>query len=485
MLKTIFRKQIVAYLSALIISFVFLGIVLSSVFSSYLVNQKRVLLTEQCERIAQIYTQYQFLYAENFSDRTLQIERVNMRTRLSKELDSMQMYMNANCFFTDKNMKVVLPSEEIDFLYGEKITEETLKTVLQREIPIYRGTLSGYFTDTQMIIGYPIIVGENVVGAAFVSAPMDDVNKTIKDMIVMTLLTLTVSAVVAFIMVYAMSMTITKPILKMNEHAKVIASGDFEKRLYVKSNDEVGQLAESFNNMAESLQNQEETRRAFISNISHDLRSPLTSMTGFLKAILDGTVPPEKQNHYLAIVLDESERLSNLANDLLDLNKIRTLDIELDISRFDLNELIRKTVLMFENRVTEKNINMVVNFANNTDYVRADYDKIQRVVYNLMDNAVKFSRENGEISVETTDVDGAISVSVKDNGIGIKKEDQKKIFDRFYKGDTSRGEYTKGSGLGLSIVREFIKAHGGQLRVISELDKGSEFIFTLKSEDQQ
>ncbi|MCL2699906.1 MAG: HAMP domain-containing histidine kinase [Defluviitaleaceae bacterium] len=262
----------------------------------------------------------------------------------------------------------------------------------------------------------------------------------------------------------------------MNEAAKVIAGGDFEKRIEVKTRDEVGQLGESFNNMAESLAQQERLRRDFIANVSHDLRTPLTSMRGFLKAMLDGTAPPEKTRHYLGIVLAETERLSEMANDILALNRLQSEEPVLTRSEFDVNELITGTVSVFETRIAEREITLETKLEN-TEKTNADYEKIQRVVYNLLDNAVKFTPPGGKINIETRAAEKKIFVKIKDTGCGINPEQQKRVFDRFYKTDEARSE--SGSGLGLSIARAFIKAHGEDITLVSTEGEGSEFEFSL------
>jgi signal transduction histidine kinase len=282
-----------------------------------------------------------------------------------------------------------------------------------------------------------------------------------------------------FVIIYYSSKKFAQPLKQMSDAARVIAGGDFEKRLNINTDDEIGDLANSFNEMAQSLFFQEKRRREFISNISHDLRSPLTSMKGFLQAILDGTVPADKQDHYLQIVLDESERLVKMANDMLDINKLDDSENSLNLSKFNLNSLITKTLLNFEGRALENKIKVTCKFSNENIVVHADYDKIQRVIYNLVDNALKFTHKYGYIIVSATVIDKKVSISVKDNGKGISANEQKMVFDRLYKGDKSRGKDKKGSGLGLSIVKEFIKAHNEEITLKSEMGKGCTFTFTL------
>lgn len=200
-------------------------------------------------------------------------------------------------------------------------------------------------------------------------------------------------------------------------------------------------------------------------------------MKGFVQAIIDGTIPPEKQEHYLKIVLDESERLASLANNMININTLDKNISHLELSEFDINDLIKKIIFNFEERIIVKKINIKVTFQENVTFVRADYEKIQRVIYNLLDNAVKFTDVGGEIFIETEHRDKKVLIHIRDNGRGLSEEDRKRVFDRFYKADVSRGEDKMGSGIGLSIVKDFIVAHGEVITLKSELNKGCEFIF--------
>jgi signal transduction histidine kinase len=339
------------------------------------------------------------------------------------------------------------------------------------------------FNEPYLTVAYPIFRGEHLFNTVLVSAPMAELEAAIFDMYRVTLISLGVAALVAGTLIYLSSRAISRPLKQMNEAAKVIANGDYIKRINVRSRDEVGQLANQFNSMAESLQEQERIRRAFIADLSHDLNSPLTSIRGFLQAIQDGTVPTEKQPYYINIILDESERLIKLSNDILDIHRIQETDIALTRGSFDINELIRNTVMRFEKRATDKQLMINCRFAHASDTVYADADMIQRVLYNLLDNAVKFTDTDelnkGEITVDTTVVGEKVMISVSDNGVGMSADEQKRVFDRFYKGDTTRNKDRMGSGLGLSIVKEFVKAHDEIIKVEGGPGEGSVFSFAL------
>lgn len=269
------------------------------------------------------------------------------------------------------------------------------------------------------------------------------------------------------------------PMQQIIKGASEYANGDLSYRIPVKSEDEMGYLAKTLNYMADRINQNGEYQRTFIANVSHDFRSPLTSIKGYAQAISDGTIPPEFQKKYLDVIIFETERLEKLTQNLLELNKYGSNGFLLDITVFDLNRCIKMAVQTFEQISREKQIYFNLILTGRELYTEADESKIHQVLQNLIDNAIKFSRPDSSIEIETTVKKDKIFVSVKDHGIGIPKDSIGKIWERFYKTDVSRGKDKKGTGLGLSIVKEIINAHHENINVISTLDVGTEFIFTL------
>jgi len=232
--------------------------------------------------------------------------------------------------------------------------------------------------------------------------------------------------------------------------------------------------------MSGELRQLDDYQKKFVANISHDFRSPLTSIKGFAEAIKDGTIPYEMQDKYLGIILFETERLTKLTSSLLELNRFESKGSSfLDITSFDINNIIKKTAESFEGSCREKKITLNLVFSSKENFVEADMGKIQQVLYNLIDNAIKFSHSNSKIKVSTEDKGDKVFVSVRDYGIGIPRDSIKKIWERFYKTDASRGKDKRGTGLGLSITKEIIQAHGENINVISTEGVGTEFVFSL------
>ncbi len=284
-------------------------------------------------------------------------------------------------------------------------------------------------------------------------------------------------AALAVLLIYIF--TVYRHLRQMVKEAKAYADGNYDTPLSYHSDNELGYLANVMDCMAGELNSLEDDQRKFISNISHDFRSPLTSIKGYAEAMADGTIPPEFQEKYLGVIVSETERLEKLTESILELNKFSSKGTYLDISTFDINEMIRQTLLTFEGQATEQNIIFETDFTDGSLYVRADSAKIDQVIHNLLDNALKFSHNDSKIIVGTKTRGSKAFVSVKDFGIGIPKDSQNKIWERFYKTDLSRGKDKRGTGLGLAIVREIIHAHHENINVISTEGVGTEFIFSL------
>lgn len=471
-IKSIFTKQLLLYIGTLLAVFILVGITLSMVYTQHYMDEAKENLINQGMKISKEYKKAYYFTGD--------------LSNLEYELQILEGYMAASIFFIDKNGVVVLTSPGInDAWIGQAIANEgVIKSVLEGNVVTLQGKINGMFDEPVLTVGYPLQTDQ--IAGIFMCTSMTEIERSLQGMYKMGFIILTAVMSIGIVLVYIFSKKITKPLLQMNEATKVIAGGNFEQRIEIKSEDEIGQLAESFNHMAESLDKYEKVRRDFIANVSHDLRSPLTSIQGFLGAILDGTIPQEKQFHYLNIVLEETKRLTKLTNDIVELSRAQTSNITLEKTRFDINTLIRESIERLEPRLQQKDIKIDAIFAEKETFVCADEDKIARVIYNLVDNAIKFSDIGKKIEVETVlQQNKKLLVSIKDYGKGIAEEDLKYIFDRFYKVDSSRGKDKTGSGLGLCIVREFLLAHGENIAVKSEKDKGTTFVFTLKLAEKE
>lgn len=281
------------------------------------------------------------------------------------------------------------------------------------------------------------------------------------------------------------SLMIYRPLRKIIQGADAFAAGNLKYNIPLEKEDELGYLAGTLNYMSDELDMTGNYQRKFIANVSHDFRSPLTSIKGYTEAILDGTIPPEMQEKYLKIVVHETDRLYKLTQSLLTLNNLDEQGRQLDYTDFDINSIVKSTAESFEGTCRQKRISIELLLTGQTLFVRADMGQIQQVLYNLIDNAIKFSPEESVIKVESSLKHDTVFISVKDKGCGIPKASLGKIWDRFYKIDSSRGKDRKGTGLGLAIVKEIINSHKQNINVISTEGVGTEFIFTLQKSTEE
>lgn len=293
---------------------------------------------------------------------------------------------------------------------------------------------------------------------------------------------------IVFLFIYLMTLLlmvfyhrhVQRPLSQIIQGTTEFAGGNLSYKIPVDSDDEMGYLANMLNYMAEKLNQNGEYQRRFIANISHDFRSPLTSIKGYVEAMLDGTIPVEQQGKYLNIISFEANRLEKLTRSLLTLNDLDVKKRMMHKQKFDINQTIKTAAQAFEGECTRHRIRLELILSGTELFVNADIEQIQQVLYNLLDNAIKFSNDDSSIEVETTEKNDRVFISVKDHGCGIPKNSLSKIWDRFYKTDISRGKDRKGTGLGLSIVKEIINAHDQNIDVISTEGIGTEFIFTLE-----
>lgn len=282
---------------------------------------------------------------------------------------------------------------------------------------------------------------------------------------------------VAFILIY---ITNFRPLRKLRDGAKDFSIAHDNPPIDIHTNDEYGELAETLNVIGSELSKFDDYQRKFISNISHDFRSPLTSIRGYVQAMADGIIPPENQEKYLNIILFETDRLAKLTTSILDSNRFDKDHIFLEMSTFDIHEVIQNTIDVLKGSAQKKRIKLTTAFASEEPlFTKGDVEKIRQVIHNLMDNAIKFSNADAEVIISTRTRGDKVFISVKDSGIGIPKEGLNRIWDRFYKTDLSRSKDKLGTGLGLSICKEIINAHKQTINVISTVGVGSEFVFTL------
>ncbi len=295
----------------------------------------------------------------------------------------------------------------------------------------------------------------------------------------MTIAASCVAVVMAFFCSLAVTYRIVRPLRKMSVATKHYAAGDFSYRIKnVGKYEEFNELAAAFNLMAKNLEEYEISRRNFVANVSHELKTPMTTISGFIDGILDGTIPPEKANHYLNIVSDVVKHLSGLVVSMLNMSKIEAGKVELEFSQFSLDQLLIQVLVGFEKNITDKKIDVIGLEKLDSITIRADEALIRQVLYNLLDNAVKFTKTEGSIKVSLSEQKHNVELVITNSGSTIPEDDLNNIFERFYKVDKSRGLDASSFGLGLYIVKGIIEMHGGSISAESH-DNNTKFIVIL------
>ena len=463
-------KHIFIYIAICVISFILVSTICYKADYKHIYNYYSDRLYLQANEIA---NEYALDYLAESKLRRIELEMKSLSTfndtRIMFITPSGDVILDTNNSSKDKSNEDRILFSINDFDYGD------LKGKHDILWDFY-----GLFSEPALSVFSPISNSFEIKGYVVINIPESAIVERVYDTFNTNYLTLAIVLILssAFLVLYFFQ--VHRPIKEITRATKEYSKGNLSYHVKPMLNDEIGRLGMSLDYMASQLNESDKFQQKFLSNISHDFRSPLTSIKGYLEAIQDGTIPPEMLDKYIGIMLFETERLTKLTSNILTLNELDPKSVRLDISTFDLNSIIRHTVETFEGTCKKKGIKFNITYANSVQNVKADKGRIQQVIYNLIDNAIKFSKENSYIYITVKEKGEKAQISIKDTGCGIAKEDIDKIWDRFYKSDSSRGRDKKGSGLGLSITKEVIQAHGENIDVVSTVGVGTEFIFTLE-----
>ncbi|MBE6071973.1 MAG: cell wall metabolism sensor histidine kinase WalK [Clostridium butyricum] len=394
--------------------------------------------------------------------------------KLKNILDISSEAINADICILDENIEMYLASENLSNL--AKVDNINISSENIRELK--SGKTVEYIKNNYTFL-YPILEEGQFKGCIVMECPLflvkGQLNKIYTIIWLSAILFMIVSTVV---LSFFTNRILINPLYEISTVARKFANGEVDKRVNIFSNDEIGELAKSFNIMAESLEKVENNRRDFISNVSHELRSPITSIKGFIAGIIDGVIPKDKEGYYLHRVYNEIQRLTRLINDLLDLSAIESGKLKFNIKKVDINEIIRICIINNGQKIKDKNIELVVSLKNEKCFVNADEDKMMQVVTNLLDNSIKYCGEGGRIKISSYIKGQKVFIQIYNNGPQIEKEEINRIWDRFYKSDKSRTNKVS-TGLGLPIVRMILMQQGEEIWAENDEVDGVKFIFTL------
>lgn len=469
MRKTLYLKFILAYLIFGFFGFVVVATFVSGMLLEQLRREKADSLYREATLIANTYASD--LYASKTT------------------LDTVQPQLEALATYLDADIWIINPSGLLILDSAAPVDVENARTVQAFDPTVTAGSYytTGYFFDMfdeeMLSVFAPITSHFKVNGYVVIHTPMQDIRQSSENLLNISYIMLVILFLLSLIILIFFTEIVYIPLRRITYATEQYAAGNMHYEFQVESEDEIGYLAAALSYMAGEVAKADDNQKKLVANVSHDFRSPLTSIKGYLEAMLDGTIPPDQYEKYVTIVLNETERLTKLTNSLLTLNNLNTKGMILEKTVFDLNQVIRSTAASFEGTCRKKKIGIELVLTGEEMLVTADMGKMQQVLYNLLDNAIKFSHNDSTIKIETTERGSKVFVSVKDHGIGIPKDSLKLIWDRFYKTDLSRGKDKHGTGLGLSITREIIHSHGENINVVSTEGVGTEFIFSLPAAD--
>ncbi len=352
-------------------------------------------------------------------------------------------------------------------LRGEEVVRQTASAAGPLFTVLVPWVQENVYTGTRTVMGFVLI-----------QTAAQTVHASYSGLIWQTVLAALVIFLLAAAALFFITRQMTRPISGMAGAAESMSRGDFTARAPEEGSREIQALSRSFNNMAGQLADLEQSRRDFVANVSHELRSPITSIQGFAQGMLDGTIPPESHGEYLQVVVDETHRLSKLIQNLLNLSRMESEETSLAYSDFDINELARRVLISRMTQIEEKELNIEARMDEDPCPVHADADQIQQVIINLLDNAIKFTPRGGSVTLHTRREGETVYLRVKDNGTGILPEDAPHLFDRFYKADKAH-TVGQGTGLGLAICKRIMEKHSQSIRLVSG-EGGAEFEITLE-----
>lgn len=469
--KTLYLKFILAYIIFGIFGFLVVATFVSSMTMEHLKRDRADSLYKEATLIADTC-------ASDLYNNRASLEEVK------EQLDALSAYLNAQIWIINPSGRIIMTTEMPLDVEHESMVEDFDSTVTAGSF-YTTGNFFNCFTEEMLSVFAPIASNFRVRGYVVIHTAMSSIRDSSESLLSISYIMLMIFFLLSLIILIFFTEMVYVPLRRITTATEQYAAGNLHYEFQVDSEDEMGYLAASLSLMASEIARGEDNQKKFIANVSHDFRSPLTSIKGYLEAMQDGTIPPELHEKYLGIVLNETDRLIKLTNSLLTLNNLNMKGMVLEKTAFDINQVIRSTAASFEGTCRSKRIRIELVLTGERLSVIADKSKIEQVLYNLLDNAIKFSHPDSSIKIETSEKHGKIFVSVKDSGIGIPKDSLRLIFDRFYKTDLSRGKDKKGTGLGLSITKEIIQAHNENINVISTEGVGSEFIFTLPVDESE
>ena len=472
-MRSTFSRHVSATILILVMALLLLGGAFRILVGQYLEHNTHDQLRTDALALAELVAAY---------DAAGDLEHENLRTNLTLT----SLVSGADTVVLDARGNVILCSDaDLQCRHlSLAINQEFVDQVFADGSYLDSGSIPELYEESRYFVAVPIrrhLSGSNI-GVVVVSMPMDSTTKLMEGV---ADIQVTVSLLVILVAVVVLSISTRsecRPLREMAQAARDFGHGNLKARVRTggHNSEEVDELAVAFNNMAESLEKSEYQRQEFVANVSHELKTPMTTIGGYIDGMLDGTIPPERHRYYMQIVSDETKRLSRLVRSMLDISRLQDQAgiPEEKKTRFDMEECVGEVLITFEQKILGKHLDVQVDLPEHPVYTRADKDAVTQVVYNLIDNAVKFCTEGGALGLKLAEGGGKIYVTVSNEGAVIPPEELPLVFDRFHKIDKARNRSQEGWGLGLYIVKTLVCSHGENISVASR-DGKTEFTFTM------
>ena len=469
-MKSSFGRSFFAIATILLLSLVLLGTSFQMLINDYMTDNTIDGLQQDAQILADLAAAYALDGSLNSREFTLNLD---IATQIS----------SFDAVICDSTGQIVICScyPSLCSHIGWHIDQGYLSRVLQNGGDVATGVIKGLYTDSRYVVCLPIVSSGATGGVVIVSTPVLATTQILNRISNLFLTTSSFVVLLAVVVASFFTRRESKPLQDMAKAANAFGHGNLDSRVRVdeSTSEEMQELALSFNNMATSLQKSEYQRQEFVANVSHELKTPMTTISGYVDGILDGTIPETRRDYYLQIVSDETKRLSRLVRSMLDISQLQSQDIpEEKKMHFDLEEVMGQVLITFEKKITDKHLEVDVDMPEHPVYTIAGKDYITQVIYNLLDNAVKFCPEGRTLGLRIREGGNKIYVSISNEGDTIPPEELPLVFDRFHKLDKSRSKNRDGWGLGLYIVKTIICSHGENISVSSR-DGKTEFTFTL------
>ena len=476
MFKSSFSKYITAFVIIILLSFLMLSGIITSIIKNHAFEEKKDELKIAAETVSEYIEHENDMQFDSFIMMRAKAI-VSLVTTIKNEIDIIITASDGTVLLATTPTQDTNDVKFIETGGLPKIDPNSIQPKMSEKDGFFVGTLGGFFEEEQIAFAVPISNYGYIIAysSSDVNTPLV---KVARNAVINSSVWVMLAAVIA---TYFITERIIHPLKNMTVAAKKFAKGDFSTRINVYGHDEVSELAMAFNNMAESLDSLEKMRSSFLANISHDLRTPMTTISGFIDGILSGAITADRHEYYLGVISAEVHRLSRLVSQILDVSRLESGERKFNFTDFDIAEVARLILISFEQKIDNKKLDVSFESEEDEMFVLADKDAIYQVLYNLCHNAIKFANDGGAFRISIGRSTGKkIFVSVFDEGQIISPDETKLVFDRFYKTDKSRGLDKNGVGLGLYISKTIIEAHEETIEAISVEERGCEFRFTLK-----